>query len=68
LRSPSKSVIMVDGATLGTSQLVPPRNAGLLEKRLFEKRILPGISFQRGDSNTGLRRKCGMLNHWKQEF
>lgn len=27
---------MVEDVTLGTSQLVPPRSAGLLEKRIFE--------------------------------
>jgi len=36
--------MMVDGVTLGTSQLDPPRSAGLLEKRIFKKRTLPGIS------------------------
>src|ERR1700674_2413749 len=47
---------MVEAVTLGTSQLVPPRSAGLLEKRIFEKRTLPGTSCERGDSNTGARR------------
>jgi hypothetical protein len=35
--------MMGDGVTLGASLLVPPRSAGFFEKRIFEKRTLPGI-------------------------
>jgi hypothetical protein len=55
---------MVEGVTLGTSQLVPPRSAGLLEKRIFDKSTLPPISCQRGDSN-GRPPKHGTLKPLK---